>query len=81
MSEPDLESFTALFRPVGSVALFVRRGAEVVCESLQEDFLKLLEGSDGTRSPQEIFAGSLSRTLGEEIVAFAVAEGLLVPGE
>ncbi|HXV21329.1 MAG TPA: B12-binding domain-containing radical SAM protein [Desulfuromonadales bacterium] len=81
MGEPDLERFTALFRPVGSMALFVRRGAEVVCESLQEDFLKLLEGSDGTRSPQEIFAGSLSRAMGEEIVAFAVAEGLLVPGE
>jgi radical SAM superfamily enzyme YgiQ (UPF0313 family) len=81
MGEPDLERFTALFRPVGSVALFVRRGAEVVCESLEEDFLKLLEGSDGSRSPQEIFAGSLSRALGEEIVAFAVAEGLLVPGE
>lgn len=83
MGEPDLERFAALFRPVGSVALFVRRGAEVVCESLQEDFLKLLEGSDGSRSPREIFAGSLSRTQGEEIVAFAVAEGLLekpVPG-
>ncbi|HEY7744994.1 MAG TPA: hypothetical protein VIA07_01565 [Desulfuromonadales bacterium] len=39
----------------------------------------MLEGSDGTRSPQEIFAGSLSREMGEEIVAFAVAEGLLVP--
>lgn len=81
MAEPDLERFAALFRPVGSVALFVRRGAEVVCESLQEDFLKLLEGSDGSRSPREIFAGSLSRTQGEEIVSFAVAEGLLVPGD
>jgi len=81
MGEPDLEQFTELFRPVGSVALFVRRGAEVVCESLQEDFLKLLEGSDGSRSPQEIFAGSLSRAQGEEIVSFAVAEGLLVPGD
>ncbi|HEY7744993.1 MAG TPA: radical SAM protein [Desulfuromonadales bacterium] len=27
MGEPDLERFTALFRPVGSMALFVRRGA------------------------------------------------------
>lgn len=79
--EPDLEQFTELFRPVGSVALFARRGAEVFCESLQEEFLKLLEGSDGTRSPKEIFAGSLSRAQGEEIVSFAVAEGLLVPGE
>jgi len=81
MGEPDLERFTSLFRPVGSVALFARRGTEVFCESLQEDFLKLLENSDGTRSPQEIFAGSLSRRLGEEIVSFAVAEGLLVPAK
>jgi hypothetical protein len=80
MGEPDLEQFTELFRPVGSVALFARRGTEVFCESLQEDFLKLLEGSDGSRSPREIFAGSLSRAQGEEIVSFAVAEGLLVPG-
>lgn len=81
MGEPDIEQFTELFRPVGSVALFARRGGEVLCESLQEDFLKLLEGSNGTRSPREIFAGSLSRAQGEEIVSFAVAEGLLVPGE
>jgi radical SAM superfamily enzyme YgiQ (UPF0313 family) len=80
MGEPDLEQFTELFRPVGSVALFARRGTEVFCESLQEDFLKLLEGSDGSRSPREIFAGSLSRAQGEEVVSFAVAEGLLVPG-
>ena len=81
MGEPDLEQFSELFRPVGSVALFARRGREVLCESLQEDFLKLLEGSNGTRTPKEIFAGSLSRAQGEEIVSFAVAEGLLVPGD
>lgn len=83
MDEPDLERFAVLFRPVGSVALFLRRGVEVACESLQEDFQKLLEGSDGSRSPREIFAGSLGRAQGEEIVSFAVAEGLLekpVPG-
>ncbi len=79
MGEPDLERFTALFRPVGSVALFLRRGSEVVCESLQEDFQGLLEGSDGSQSPRELFAGRLSRAEGEEIVAFALAEGLLLP--
>jgi len=79
MGEPDLERFADLFRPVGSVALFLRRGEEVFCESLEEDFIKLLDGSDGTRSPRQIFAGSLARAQGEEIVAFAAAEGLLLP--
>jgi len=79
MGEPDLERFVTLFRPVGSVALFLRRDNEVICESLEEDFLKLLEGSDGTRTPREIFAGSLARGQGVEIVEFAVAEGLLLP--
>lgn len=74
----DLEQFSSMFRPVGSVALFFRRDFEVFCESLQEDFFKLLQGSDGVKSPGEIFAGSISRREGEEIVEFAVAEGFLV---
>jgi radical SAM superfamily enzyme YgiQ (UPF0313 family) len=75
----DLEQFSSMFRPVGSVALFFRRNFEVFCESLEEDFFKLLQGSDGKRSPGEIFAGSISRREGEEIVEFAVAEGFLIP--
>ncbi len=81
LAEPNLEQITRLFRPVGSVGLFLRRGNEVLCESLEEDFLTLLRGSDGGRSPREIFAGSVSRGEGEEIVEFAVAEGLLLPPE
>ena len=77
----DLEQFSSMFRPVGSVALFFRRNFEVFCESLEEDFIKLLQGSDGKRSPGEIFAGSISRREGEEIVEFAVAEGFLIPLE
>ncbi len=77
----DLEAFAGLFRPVGSTALFLRRGAQVVCESLEEGFLRLLRGCDGIRTPREIFAGSLSRAEGEEIVRFALAEGLVVASE
>ena len=62
--EVDLEEFTALFRPVGSVALFLRRGEQVFCESLEENFLKLLQGCDGRSSPREIFAGSIPRQEG-----------------
>jgi hypothetical protein len=79
LDDPDLERILQLFRPVGSVALFLRRGNEVLCESLEEDFLTLLRGSDGERAPQEIFGGGVSRGEGEEIVEFAVAEGLLLP--
>ncbi|MCP3175741.1 DUF4080 domain-containing protein [Desulfuromonas sp. KJ2020] len=79
MGEMDLERIASLFRPVGSVALFARRGPEVLCESLEEDFLKLLQGADGQKTPREIFAGSISRNEGEEILEFALSEGFLVP--
>lgn len=75
----DLEEFVALFRPLGSVALFLRRGDQVICESLEENFLKLLQSCNGEKSPQDIFAGSISQREGEEIVEFAVSEGLLTP--
>ncbi len=79
MGETDLERFASLFRPVGSAALFARRGPEVLCESLEEGFLKLLQGSDGAKTPREIFSGSIARREGEEILEFAVSEGLLIP--
>ncbi|ORJ54978.1 B12-binding domain-containing radical SAM protein [Geothermobacter hydrogeniphilus] len=73
----DLTAIGELLRPVGSVALFVRRQNEVWCESLEEDFLKLLQNCDGRHSPAEIFAGSIAPREGMELVDFAVAEGLL----
>ena len=77
MEEMHLEEIATLFRPVGSVALFMRRDNEVVCESLGEEMLLLLKHSDGSISPKDIFAGSLSQATGEELVQFAVYEGLL----
>ena len=68
LAEPNLEQINRLFRPVGSVGLFLRRGDEVLCESLEEEFLTLLRGSDGRRTPRDIFAGTISRGEGEEIV-------------
>lgn len=79
MEGTDLVAFNELFRPTGSVALFCRRHNEVFCESLEENFLRLLQLSDGQRSPREIFAGTLPRSMGEELVSFAVLEGLLTP--
>ena len=77
MEEMQLEEIAHLFRPVGSVALFMRRGNEVYCESLGEEMLRLLKQSNGELSPKSIFAGSLPQATGEELIQFAVSEGLL----
>jgi len=79
MEEMDLGEAANLFRPVGSVAIFLRRGNDVLCESLSEEMLQLLRLSNGHLTPKEIFAGSLSQAMGEELVQFAVSEGLLHP--
>ncbi len=81
MGEVALEEFTDLFRPVGSLALFMRRGEEILCESLEEDFSTLLRGCDGIRSPEQIFSGAVSKSSGSEVVRFAIAEGMLIPAE
>jgi radical SAM superfamily enzyme YgiQ (UPF0313 family) len=77
MEGVQLEEISDLFRPIGSVALFMRRGNEVICESLSEEMLHLLKQSNGSLSPKDIFAGSLSQATGVELVQFAVSEGLL----
>lgn len=79
VEEMQMDEFASLFRPVGSVALFMRREDEVFCESLSEEMLRLLKQSNGSLSPKEIFAGSLAQATGEELVKFAVYEGLLHP--
>ncbi len=77
MEDFDLEEFTELFRPVGSIGMFIRRNDEVFCESLSEDFHHLMSHSNGNQTPQQIFEGTLPRPAAEELVSFAVAEGLL----
>ncbi len=77
--EIPLEQFAELFRPVGSTAIFMLRGDEVMCESLDEDFARLLSGCDGSRTPKEIFAGALPLQEVEELARFAAGEGLVVP--
>ncbi|HKK01061.1 MAG TPA: hypothetical protein VJ955_02740, partial [Desulfuromonadales bacterium] len=78
MGEVDIAQFATLFRPVGSTALFARRGDQAFCESLEEDFVRLLRGCDGRRTPQEILRGTVPSREGVEITEFAVEEGLLV---
>ncbi|MFO7983877.1 MAG: radical SAM protein [Desulfuromonadales bacterium] len=78
IGDATLHKILLLLRPVGSTALFLRRGPEVACESLQEDFLSLLQGSDASRTPRQILAGSDPAEV-EQWVDFALAEGLLLP--
>ncbi len=72
-----LHEMRRLLRPVGSTALYLRRGQEVACESLQDDFLALLRQSDGRRTPRDILPHCRPQEVGQW-VEFAVAEGLLV---
>ena len=79
MGDIELNEMASLFRPVGSVALFFRRNNQVICESLGEEMLRLLQRSNGRASPKDIFSGSIPLEMGKELVEFAVCEGLLVP--
>jgi radical SAM superfamily enzyme YgiQ (UPF0313 family) len=79
MGEVELDQMAAMFRPIGSLAVFLRRGNEVLCESLEEDFRKLLQGCTGETSAECIFSGSIPPAEGKEIVRFALTEGFLVP--
>jgi len=80
MEGADLELCSRLLRPVGSLALFLRREGEVCCESLTEEMQQLLQGCDGSRTPEEIFAHTVSRAEGEELVRWVATEGVVVPG-
>lgn len=80
MEDFDLEEFTRIFRPVGSTGLFLRRGNEVFCESLDEDFYNFLRLCDGTSTPEKIFSGVMPRRTADELLSFAVTEGLLQRG-
>ncbi|HKL49285.1 MAG TPA: radical SAM protein [Desulfuromonadales bacterium] len=73
-----LHEILLLLRPMGSTALFLRRGSEVACESLEDDFLSLLQGSNGKRTPHQILPDSKPAEM-EQWVDFALAEGLLLP--
>ncbi|MBW6510536.1 MAG: radical SAM protein [Desulfuromonadaceae bacterium] len=74
----SLERFVHTARATGSTALYLRRNGELICESLSDEFARLLKMSDGSCTPEEIFAGRLPRTEAEELLLFAVQEGLLV---
>jgi hypothetical protein len=78
MGGMTLEATYKALKQRGSTGIFIRRGDEVLCESLQEDFARLLLGSDGTRTPAEILPG-VPPAEGLELLNFALEEGLLCP--
>lgn len=71
-----LETLYRQLRPVGSTGLFLRRGGDVFCESLLDEFARLLRESDGTMTPAQILPECPTEE-GLELLAFAVEEGLL----
>nr|NIS39766.1 hypothetical protein [Desulfuromonadales bacterium] len=73
-----LHDILAMLRPSASTALFLRRGPEVACESLQSGFLLLLRRSNGCCPPRQILPDCRPDEV-EQWVEFAVAEGLLLP--
>lgn len=77
----DLVEFVELSSPCASVGLFLRRGEEVFCESIDEVFAALLTQSCGQQTPAQIlvpFSAALTPEDGFELVTFAINEGLLV---
>ncbi len=82
LADVDLVEFVELSEQSGSTGLFLRRGEEVYCESIDDVFATLLLQSDGATTPTQIMAPFLSALTVEDcadLVHFAVSEGLLVP--
>lgn len=79
--EPDLKRICGVLRPVGSFAVIYPRSAEVATESLAEPYFRLLEMLDGA-APAGPIASSLSIPAAEarEFLAFALKEGIVIPG-
>lgn len=82
LGDVDLVEFVELAEQGGSTGLFLRRGDEVYCESIDDVFATLLVQSDGKTTPAQIlspFSMALTTEDCTDLVHFAVSEGLLVP--
>jgi hypothetical protein len=81
LGDVDLVEFVELSEQVGSTGLFLRRGEEVYCESIDDVFAALLVQSDGKTTPAQIlapFSEALTTEDCADLVHFAVSEGLVV---
>lgn len=61
-----------------SYGIFMCQGGQPMIEALQEDFARLLLGSNG-RKPAEQLLRRFARDEAEELLHFAVTEGILLP--
>jgi len=80
LADVDMIEFAEVEEQIGSTGLFLRRGEEVYCESIDDVFATLLKHSDGTSTAAAIlapFAMALTSEDFTELVYFAVSEGLL----
>lgn len=81
LADVDMIEFNELEDQVGSTGLFLRRGEEVYCESIDDVFATLLRNSDGTETASTVlapFAMALTNEDFAELVYFAASEGLLI---
>jgi len=77
----DLIELYETLQPHASTGLFLRRGEEVFCESIDDIFATLLSASTGNKTPKQIFApfsAALSQQECLELLKFGLEEGLLV---
>ncbi len=75
------ESLDFMFRKLKrehQYAIFLRQRGEVMTESLDDDFAMLLTAADGEKSGSQLFRG-LDPESTEELLEFAVTQGLLLP--
>jgi hypothetical protein len=77
----DLIELYETLQPHASTGLFLRRGEEVFCESIDDIFATLLSASTGNKTPKQIlapFSAALSQQECLELLKFGLEEGLLV---
>lgn len=73
-----LESLARQLTPEVSYGIFCRQQGEMMIEALQEDFARMLLSAKSSRTGTQLLQG-LPPAEGDELLQFAVAEGLLLP--
>ena len=74
----SLETLPRQLTPEPTYGIFLRRQGEILIETLQEDFARMLLGAKNGKSGAQLLQG-LHPAEGEELLQFAVTEGLLLP--
>lgn len=74
----ELSRLAKRLQPAPGYAIFLRQQGEPLIESLDDEFARLLLGANGRKTGKELAKG-LHRQQAEELLLFAVNQGLLLP--